>query len=126
MSPLEYATMPLKRYADFSGRSRRSEYWFFMLLNIVVYAVLGGLWLMMRNNALGSIFMGVLVLYGIGVFIPSLACQIRRFHDQDKSGWFALLNFVPYIGGLIVFVMMFLEGTKGDNKFGPDPKAGVS
>jgi uncharacterized membrane protein YhaH (DUF805 family) len=124
MSPVDYALMPLKRYADFSGRSRRSEYWFFILMNIVVYAVLGGLWAMMRNNALGSIFMGILVLYGLAMFIPSLACQIRRFHDQDKSGWFALLNFIPYLGGLIVLVFMFLEGTKGDNKFGPDPKAG--
>ena len=48
--------------------------------------------------------------------------QVRRFHDQDKSGWFVLLGFIPIVGGLIVLVFMLLEGTKGPNRFGPDPK----
>lgn len=56
------------------------------------------------------------------MFIPGLAVQVRRFHDQDKSGWFILLGFIPYIGGLILFVFMCLEGTRGPNRFGPDPK----
>jgi uncharacterized membrane protein YhaH (DUF805 family) len=48
--------------------------------------------------------------------------MVRRFHDQDKSGWFVLLNLIPYIGGIIVLVFMCLEGTRGPNRFGPDPK----
>jgi uncharacterized membrane protein YhaH (DUF805 family) len=68
---------------------------------------------------LGIVILGVFFL---GTFIPSLAVQVRRFHDQDKSGWFILLNFVPYVGGLIVFVFMCLEGTRGPNRFGADPK----
>jgi uncharacterized membrane protein YhaH (DUF805 family) len=48
--------------------------------------------------------------------------QVRRFHDQDKSGWFVLLSLIPFLGAIIVLVFMFLEGTKGPNRFGPDPK----
>jgi uncharacterized membrane protein YhaH (DUF805 family) len=62
------------------------------------------------------------VLWALGTVIPGLAVQVRRFHDQDKSGWFVLLGFIPYLGGLIVLVFMLFEGTAGANRFGPDPK----
>ncbi|HEV2748516.1 MAG TPA: DUF805 domain-containing protein [Allosphingosinicella sp.] len=129
---MQWMLMPLKRYADFSGRSRRKEYWMFALFLAIVYAVLiaammafgvledGG-----ADGGLG-LFSGtalvLLVVFALAIFIPSLAVTVRRFHDQDRSGWFVLLNFVPYIGGLIVLVFMCLEGTKGPNRFGPDPK----
>jgi len=58
----------------------------------------------------------------LGVLIPNLAVQVRRFHDQDKSGWFVLLGLIPYIGGLILLVFMLFEGTRGSNRFGEDPK----
>jgi uncharacterized membrane protein YhaH (DUF805 family) len=58
----------------------------------------------------------------IATIIPSIAVQVRRFHDQDLSGLFVLLNFIPGLGGLIVLVFMALEGTKGPNRFGPDPR----
>jgi uncharacterized membrane protein YhaH (DUF805 family) len=67
----------------------------------------------------GSMILG---LFYLAIFIPALAVQVRRFHDQDKSGWFVLLNFIPLVGGLIVFIFMCLDGTRGDNRFGPDPK----
>lgn len=128
---LEYAFLPLKRYADFSGRSRRKEYWAFFLLTLVlgcIVAVLSGMGAAMLDPMSaasgGSLGMGVLLFVGFALafFIPGLAVQVRRFHDQDKSGWFVLLNFIPYLGGLIVLVFMCLEGTKGPNRFGPDPK----
>jgi uncharacterized membrane protein YhaH (DUF805 family) len=56
------------------------------------------------------------------VIIPSIAVQVRRFHDQDKSGWFVLLSLIPFLGAIIVLVFMFIEGTKGPNRFGADPK----
>ncbi len=129
---MEWMLMPLRRYADFSGRSRRKEYWMFVLLQLIIYAVVGLIATMMvgadsatGDGALG-IFSGVgLILFVIvilALFIPTLAVTVRRFHDQDKSGWFILLNFIPYIGGIIVFVFMCLEGTKGPNRFGDDPK----
>ena len=129
---MEWMLMPYRRYADFSGRSRRKEYWMFILFTAIVYAVVFSL--MMAGGFsfspdgtpsrgplfwLGALLLGVFVL---GSFIPSIAVQVRRFHDQDKSGWFVLLAFVPYVGGLIVLIFMCIEGTRGPNRFGPDPK----
>ena len=54
--------------------------------------------------------------------MPLIAVEVRRFHDQDRSGWFALLNLIPYIGPLIVLGMMCIDGTPGENRFGPNPK----
>ena len=65
--------------------------------------------------------MGLAILWGFGTIIPSIAVQVRRFHDQDKTGWLWLLNFVPF-GGFIILVFMCLEGTRGENSYGPDPK----
>jgi uncharacterized membrane protein YhaH (DUF805 family) len=67
------------------------------------------------------IVIGVGVLALLALFIPSLAVQVRRFHDQDKSGWMVLLGFIPYIGGIIIIIFMCMEGTRGPNRFGPDP-----
>ena len=120
---LEYMMMPLKRYADFSGRSRRKEYWFFVLGIFVAAIVLSiiekiaGL-----SGMVGGVYGPLTTILLLGVIIPSIAVQVRRFHDQDKSGWFVLLSLIPFVGGLIVLVFMFLEGTKGPNRFGPDPK----
>ncbi|WP_367889563.1 DUF805 domain-containing protein [Sphingorhabdus sp. EL138] len=128
---MEWMLMPLKRYADFSGRSRRKEYWMFFLLQIiiiVVLAIIGGVLGGFTPDPAGSMSTGgtlmiaLFGLYALAIFIPSLAVQVRRFHDQDKSGWFVLLGFIPYVGGLIVLVFMCLDGTKGKNRFGDDPK----
>jgi uncharacterized membrane protein YhaH (DUF805 family) len=61
------------------------------------------------------------MIWAIGTFIPSIAVQVRRFHDQDRTGWLWLLNFIPF-GGFVVLVFMCLEGTPGENSYGPDPK----
>ncbi|MEH6757377.1 MAG: DUF805 domain-containing protein [Parasphingorhabdus sp.] len=123
--------MPLKRYADFSGRSRRKEYWMFVLFNIIVMfglAIIGGVLGGFTPDEAGAaslgggLMFGLLGIYSLAILVPALAVQVRRFHDQDKSGWFVLLSFVPYIGGLIVLVFMCLDGNKGENRFGPDPK----
>ncbi len=124
-----YMLMPLKRYADFSGRSRRKEYWMFMLGVIIASIVLSLLFLGGVDFSTGTLNSGfgigiaAILIFSLAIFIPALAVQVRRFHDQDKSGWFVLLNFVPYIGGIVVLVMMCLEGTPGPNRYGPDPKA---
>lgn len=129
---MEWMVMPLKRYADFSGRSRRKEYWMFVLLQLIIVVgitIIGGVLGGFSSDVSGGmpfgsgLMMGLFGLYFLAIIIPSLAVQVRRFHDQDKSGWFVLLNFVPYIGGLIVLVFMCLDGTRGKNRFGEDPKA---
>lgn len=122
--------MPLKRYFDFEGRSRRKEYWMFTLLYAILMIaalVVVGIGAATSGdsgelNALGMLGFSLLGLIVLIFFIPSIAVQVRRFHDQDKSGWFVLLNLIPSIGGLIVLVFMCLEGTRGDNRFGSDPK----
>jgi uncharacterized membrane protein YhaH (DUF805 family) len=122
---MDWMLMPLRRYADFSGRSRRKEYWMFLLgvvIAAVVLSIVEGI--LGMSGMVGGVYGPLTTLLMLGVLVPSIACQVRRFHDQDKSGWFVLLAFIPFLGGLAVLVFMLLEGTRGDNRFGPDPKAG--
>lgn len=125
MSPIDYMKLALSRYSDFSGRSRRMEYWMFVVLQIGVSIVTS-----IVDNILG---MGGLVFgfYGplttlavLALLLPGIAVGVRRLHDRDLTGWLLLLGFVPLIGGLILLVIFLLEGTKGPNKYGEDPKAG--
>lgn len=130
---MEWMILPLKRYADFSGRSRRLEYWMFTLFLVLI--LIGCSILLMGSILIGAmgtygaapplaffILLGVMVLGYLAIIVPTIAVQVRRFHDQDKSGWFILLGFIPYVGGIILFVFMCLDGTPGPNRFGPDPK----
>ncbi len=130
---MEWMILPYKRYADFSGRSRRKEYWMFAMFYAAVFLVLMFSALFSSfpipedspTQEIGSVGITLFVLlavFALVSFIPALAVQVRRFHDQDKSGWLILLNFVPYIGGFVVLVFMCLEGTRGENSYGPDPK----
>ena len=123
MSPIDYMTAPLRRYTDFSGRSRRMEYWMFMLFNIIVSLIATFIDKVMGTVASFGGVAGVFsALVALALFIPSVAVVIRRFHDQDKSGWWWWILLVPGLGIIVFVVFMFLEGTKGDNRFGPDPK----
>ena len=70
----------------------------------------------------GWILIGLLCLWALFTFIPNLAVAVRRLHDQDKSGWMILLALIPLVGGIIVLVFMLLDGTRGPNQYGPDPK----
>ena len=125
---MEYMWLPIKRYFDFSGRSRRKEYWMFVLFQIIALAVLfviGGVFGAFNEPAddFANVWLVLIALvYLVLFFIPSISVQVRRFHDQDKSGWMILLGFIPYIGGLIVLVFMCLDGTPGPNRYGEDPK----
>ena len=115
-----------RKYADFSGRARRMEYWMWVLMNIVIIIPAYILLLVLGMNeegptAIGMIILGLLGIYYLAILIPGLAVAIRRLHDSDKSGWFFLVNFIPGIGGLIFLILMILPGTQGDNRFGPDP-----
>lgn len=128
---MEWMLMPLKRYADFSGRSRRKEYWMYSLFQAVIYLVLGviaGVGMAMGTQGepgiLFTLAVGLIVLAALAMMVPTLAVTVRRFHDQDKSGWFVLLSLIPWIGSIILLVFMCLSGTEGDNRFGPDPVRG--
>ena len=129
---MKWAVMPFVRYAQFSGRSRRKEYWMFTLLNSLVLCAIGALMyatISPDNLPMHPTESGVgiaFIVWIMVVFVPSWAVQVRRFHDQDRSGWLALLALIPYIGGTIVLGFSLIEGTAGPNRYGPDPKANGS
>ena len=125
---------PLKKYAQFSGRARRSEFWLFALFIFIVeivYVVLlgavGGFSSTHSTpNGLAMAVMGLFSLLFLGIIIPSLAVTFRRLHDTDRSAWWLLISFIPGIGGLVLLIFYLLPGTNGPNKFGPDPKGSVT
>ncbi len=107
----------LRKYATFSGRARRKEYWMFSLFNLIAMAALFLIGIAISENT--AIFL--LCGYILFILIPSISVTVRRLHDAGFSGGFYLLNFIPYIGGLIVLVLMCLD-SKGENEYGPNPK----
>jgi uncharacterized membrane protein YhaH (DUF805 family) len=111
----------LKKYAVFEGRARRSEYWFFVLFNLLITIALIFIDAFMATMD-PQVGIGVLSgLYSLGVLIPSISVLVRRLHDTNRSGWWFLLAFVPLLN-LVLLVFMFLDGTAGDNDYGRDPK----
>jgi uncharacterized membrane protein YhaH (DUF805 family) len=121
---MEWYLMVWKRYAEFNGRSRRKEYWMYTLFNIIVYMVLyvAGL-LALLKGSLSILFFSLVVVYALAQLVPSLAVAVRRLHDIDKSGWWIFISLVPIVGGIALIVLLALEGTPGNNQFGPSPKA---
>ena len=108
---------PLKKYAVFSGRARRKEYWMFILFNMVIFFVLG-----LIEGFAGS--PGVLGgIYGLAVLIPTIAVFVRRLHDTNRSGWWWLISFIPLIGAVVLLVFMVQDSQPGENQYGPNPKA---
>jgi uncharacterized membrane protein YhaH (DUF805 family) len=120
---MNWYTKVLKQYADFSGRARRTEYWMFVLFNIIFTVVAAGV-----DNVLGLTLEGmpygaIYGLYTLFVLIPSLAVAVRRLHDIGKSGWMILIALIPIIGGIWLIILLATNGTAGANEYGPDPKA---
>jgi uncharacterized membrane protein YhaH (DUF805 family) len=114
MRELDWFVEPFRKYADFSGRARRKEYWMFTLFNLVVYVLL----MLIAGDRASAL----IVVYALAVILPSFAVSVRRLHDTGRSGWWALVAAVPFVGGLILLVFMIQEGEAGVNRFGPNPK----
>ena len=105
------------RYAQFTGRARRKEYWMFVLAYTLVYVAI------MVISSVSETIGGLLMLvFALGLLIPSLALGFRRLHDIDKSAWWLLIGLIPIIGALVLLYFAVLPGTVGPNRFGPDPK----
>lgn len=110
-----------KDYAVFEGRARRKEFWMFALFHIIIVIALS---LVDRVIGTASIAYGfglLTFIYLLAAFIPGLAVTIRRLHDSGKVGWLALLALIPFVGGIIMLVLMVLSPTPGDNAYGPNP-----
>ncbi|MCR4923527.1 MAG: DUF805 domain-containing protein [Lachnospiraceae bacterium] len=104
------------KYVDFSGRARRSEFWWFYLFTSLASALAMGI-----GNAINAPFISGLV--SLALLLPNLAVTVRRLHDLNKKWVWILIELVPVVGWIILIVMLVKEGTQGDNDFGPDPKA---
>jgi uncharacterized membrane protein YhaH (DUF805 family) len=119
---------PFKKFADFQGRARRSEYWLFSLFCFGVGVVIGIL--RVATGGLESLESGrmdplgiVNLLFSLAILVPSLAVGFRRLHDTDRSAWWILIGLIPLIGWITLIVFYLLPGTTGPNRFGPDPKS---
>ncbi|MFC0623491.1 DUF805 domain-containing protein [Kribbella deserti] len=117
----------IKKYAIFSGRARRREFWMFTLVDIVIsFVIVGADELIGTEYALGTdeVFGGGLLvtLYGLAVLVPTITVTFRRLHDVDRTGWWILLALVPVLGWIVLLVFMVTNGTPGNNRYGPDPK----
>ena len=138
---MHWMLMPLRRYAEFIGRSRPREYWMyilFLVLGSIVLSVIdtmaglssgnwyssyspyddwGGAWGWSYYSRGGWLTL----IFCLVNFLPWLAVTVRRLHDSDRSAWWLLIGLVPFFGGLVLLVFMIWSGTRGPNRFGPDP-----
>jgi uncharacterized membrane protein YhaH (DUF805 family) len=110
-----YLKVVKENYANFEGRARRSEYWYFALVNIIISVILGVIDSVIGISVLGGI-------YSLAVLVPSIAVGVRRMHDIGKSGWYLLVALIPIAGIIWLLVLLCKEGDTGPNEYGADPK----
>lgn len=110
--------MYFQKYAVFSGRSTRKEYWIPQLFNILI-----GIGLGILENLTRIPFLFMFGLFFLATLIPSIAVSIRRLHDTDRSGWLFLVKLIPFVGSIIFLIFMVLDSQPTTNQYGPNPKA---
>jgi uncharacterized membrane protein YhaH (DUF805 family) len=113
-----YVREVFNKYAVFTGRARRSEYWYFFIFNVLIGIALGIIDSILfghRMNVFSSI-------YNLFVLVPSLAVGIRRLHDIGNSGWLMLLCLIPIIGWIWLWILLATDSEPGKNQYGPHPK----
>lgn len=120
--PMDWFIYALQRFRDFDGRSRRKEFW-----NYILFYLLMSIGATFLDNIFGFSDVGDNVgpIHSLFVFImliPSIAVSVRRLHDVNKSGWFLLVGFIPIIGFIWLLIYYLRPGDYGPNRFGPDPK----
>ncbi|MFD7325936.1 DUF805 domain-containing protein [Streptomyces sp. NPDC059875] len=106
----------LKKYAVFTGRARRQEYWMYMLFNLIAYVVVAIIDAVLTTSPL------LTAVYALAVFLPTLGVTVRRLHDTGRSGWWILIGIIPLVGSIILIVFYATEGNQTDNAYGPNPK----
>lgn len=119
---MDYLFTAFKRYAEFSGRSRRLEFGMFQVLVIVVSVVLAFL---EADSGIDDPNFGsgpLSIIFTLAILIPAIALGVRRLHDFNASGWWYLLVLIPVVNIVLMLVLLFKRGTEGINRFGPDPK----
>lgn len=121
---VKYTKLALKRYADFRGRSRRAEYWWFTLA-MFCWSILEQITVEVLRSVtvLGLLAALAVFVVSIALVVPSLAVSFRRLHDIDRSAWWLLIILIPLLGLIVLLVWLATPGTPGPNRFGPDPIA---
>lgn len=118
---MNYYLSVLKKYAVFSGRAQRAEYWYFVLFNLIISIVLG-----IIDGVIGSgteTSIGILGgIYSLAILIPGLAVSVRRLHDTNHSGWWLFISLIPLIGAIVLLVFMVRDSQSDQNQYGPNPK----
>ena len=109
------------KYAQFSGRSSRKEFWLFYLLITIASIVLTVIDISIGSFDAVSEFGLLSGIFTLAIIVPSLAVSVRRLHDTDRSGWWLLLSFIPLLGSIVLVVFWCLKGTQGQNEYGDDP-----
>lgn len=114
----------LKKYAVFTGRARRQEFWMFVLINMLINIGIG-IFEGVIGAAANTDFTAISSLYSLAILVPLIAVGVRRLHDTDRSGWWILLGIIPLVN-IALIVLFALDGTPGPNQYGPDPKGAGS
>lgn len=113
---MDYYIAVLKKYAVFSGRARRKEYWMFVLFNFIISFII---------SLIGTFIETLLFLqylYMLAILIPGIAVTVRRLHDTNRSGWWYFIVFIPIVGAIVLIVFLAQDSQSGENQYGPNPK----
>ena len=111
-----------RRFGDFKGRSRRKEYWYFFLFNLLASWLFLFIDYILGTYSTESMIGLVNVAYSLVALIPGLSVSVRRLHDTGRTGWWMLINFIPVIGWIVFIVFMVFDSDPAANKYGPCPK----
>lgn len=111
---MEYFLSALKKYADFSGRARRKEYWMFILFYFIIYITLA-----IVDSLIGTMFLAL--IFVLAMLVPSISIAARRLHDTGRTGWWQLISLIPLIGAIVLIVFL-VQDSHEENQYGPNPK----
>ncbi|MCL9783186.1 DUF805 domain-containing protein [Vibrio sp. S4M6] len=121
---MKWYIQAFKKYAVFTGRARRKEYWYFILFNTIVMMLLmvvsGIASFLNPDTAIG--FSVLYFIYALVAFIPTIAVSVRRLHDTNRSGWMMLIQLIPIVGAIVLLVLFVFDSQPGENQYGVNPK----
>ena len=106
------------QYVGFKGRARRSEYWYFVLFELLVGVILS----VLASVTGATIFTGISGIFSLACLLPGLGVSVRRMHDIGKTGWVILLGLIPLVGSIILIIWACKDSDPGENQYGPNPK----
>ncbi len=110
---MNYFLDAMKKFADFSGRARRKDYWMFVLIYVIISFLIA-----IVESIIGTSFLSA--VYGLILFVPTISIAARRLHDTGRSGWWQLIGLIPIVGWIIL-IIFFVQDSHPENEYGPSP-----